>query len=79
MKPLPVDLSVAERAIVEERVRRARILGAHDPHHLVLVLERAVSLVDCSRTARATGNHDAAEGYLDRARCLLIDLVGIKP
>lgn len=42
-------------------------------------ITKAVSLIDVSRTARAAGDLGTAEHSLDRARALLLALIGIFP
>lgn len=71
--------SIDIKSIEASMMDRARYVTETGSLAVATDITKAVSLIDVSRTARAAGDLGTAEHSLDRARALLLALIGIFP
>lgn len=74
----PPNIDEAVKAIEASIMEKARYVKSVGSWAIAADISKAISLLDISRTARSTGNPTAADAYADRARLLLLGLLGIK-
>lgn len=73
------DIDQGVREIQKTTMERARYVHEVGPLAVAIDLTKAISLMDIAKTMRSVGNGEAADATLERARNLMLDLLGIKP
>lgn len=66
------------KEVIETNMGYARAVEANGALCVAIDISRAVSLIDTSKTARTASGDEMGDAYLDKARDLLLSLIGVK-